>query len=164
MKPILSSFIRELNCFKLIDLLVPYSSNKLATKDLAAGPLMLRASSWEKTWQSVLGIKAKMDNKATTQPAFADSIAAMFDQCYNASKYLTTCVCSYTWNWASGRRTWRITLGIQAFILISCLRLPRPAHSPIFRKRPSFTNLKYGKYDITSEKINNNKRLINKAK
>ena len=26
------------------------------------------------------------------------------------------------------------------------------------------TNLKYGKYDITSEKINNNKRLIDRAK
>ena len=26
------------------------------------------------------------------------------------------------------------------------------------------TNLKYGKYDMTSEKINNNKRLIDRAK
>ena len=70
MKPILSSFIRELNCFKLIDLLVPYSLNKLSTKDFAAGPLMLRASSCEKTWQSVLGINGKMDKNATTQMAF----------------------------------------------------------------------------------------------
>ena len=70
MKPILSSVIRELNCFKLIDLLEPYSLNKLSTKDFAAGPLMLRASSWEKTWQSVFGINAKMDRKATTQTAF----------------------------------------------------------------------------------------------
>ena len=49
---------------------------------------------------------------------------------------------------------------------------------PIFRKaRPSFfrvlqrmtlvlnvTNLKYGKYDMTSKKKNNNKRLIDRAK
>ena len=49
---------------------------------------------------------------------------------------------------------------------------------PIFRKaRPSFfkvlqrmtkvfnvTSLKYGKYDITNEKINNNKRLIDRAR
>ena len=46
---------------------------------------------------------------------------------------------------------------------------------PIFRKvRPSFfrvivtdlqiTNLKYGKYDITSEKRNNNKRVNDRAK
>ena len=49
---------------------------------------------------------------------------------------------------------------------------------PIFRKaQPSFfrvlqrmtkvfnvTSLKYGKYDITNEKINNNKRLIDRAK
>ena len=49
---------------------------------------------------------------------------------------------------------------------------------PIFRKaRPSFfrvlqrmtkvfnvASLKYGKYDITNEKINNNKRLIDRAR
>ena len=107
MKPILSSFIRELNCFKLIeDLFEPYSLNKLSTKDFAAGPLMLRTSSCEKTWQSVLGINAKKDKNATTQTAFlgidaktdikaatlqtfTDSIEATFISSINAATELT---------------------------------------------------------------------------
>ena len=62
--------------------------------------------------------------------------------------------------------------------LASLITQYRDIFFPIFRKaRPSFfkvlqrmtkafnvTSLKYGKYDITNVKINNNKRLIDRAR
>ena len=47
-----------------------------------------------------------MEHKATTKPAFADSIATMFDQYYNASKYANVFKHMYTWNHQVDMATW----------------------------------------------------------
>ena len=79
MDPTLSSFNRALNCFRFIDLFAPYSSNNLSTKDCATGPFKLRASSCEKTWESVVLMRAKKHRRGKTVQAFAESI----DELYN---------------------------------------------------------------------------------
>jgi len=79
MDPTLSSFSKALNCFRVIDLFAPYSSNNLSTKDCATGPFKLRASSCEKTWESVVLMRAKKHRRSKIVQAFAESI----DELYN---------------------------------------------------------------------------------
>lgn len=79
MEPTLSSFSKALNCFRFIDLFAPYSSNNLSTKDCATGPFKLRASSCEKTWESVVPMRAKKHRRGKTVQAFTESI----DELYN---------------------------------------------------------------------------------
>ena len=79
MEPTLSSFSKALNCFRFIDLFAPYSSNNLSTKDCATGPFKLRASSCEKTWESVVPMRAKKHRRGKTVQAFVEPI----DELYN---------------------------------------------------------------------------------
>lgn len=78
MEPTLSSFSKALNCFRFIDLFAPYSSNNLSTKDCATGPFKLRASSCEKTWESVVLMRAKRQRRGKTVQAFAESIDELY--------------------------------------------------------------------------------------
>lgn len=79
MDPTLSSFSKALNCFRFIDLFAPYSSNNRSTKDCATGSFKLRASSCEKTWESVVLMRANKHRRGKTVQAFAESI----DELYN---------------------------------------------------------------------------------
>lgn len=80
MDPTLSSFSKALNCFRFIDLFAPYSSNNLSTKDCATGPFKLRASSCEKTWESVVLMRAKKHRRSKTVQAFAESIYELYNK------------------------------------------------------------------------------------
>ena len=78
MDPTLSSFNRASNCFKSIDLFVPYFSNKLSTKDCAPGPFTLRAWTCEKIWQSVVLIRVIKQRREKTCQELHESIVKRF--------------------------------------------------------------------------------------
>lgn len=91
MEPTLSSFSKALNCFRFIDLFAPYSSNNLSTKDCATGPFKLRASSCEKTWESVVLMRAKEHRRSKTVQEFAESI----DELYKKAPFCSTTLSLY---------------------------------------------------------------------
>ena len=98
MDPTLSSFSKALNCFRFIDLFAPYSSNNLSTKDCATGPFKLRASSCEKTWESVVLMRAKKHRRGKTVQAFAESIDELYNKKTPSAARRYRCMQVSTWS------------------------------------------------------------------